>query len=558
MRVRIFLILLAVASSAQAADISGGHRFVTDEGPAVQLRLLSPDAIEVSYTLPAQCTAVPFIKKGQDGQETRANWQALDDCGAAGADQLSRNKGACPVLRFRVPPAISQPGYPAAFPLGQGVYVHLSKYALADSCGKVGYHFSAPGILMDGHSYQGAAVANAAEDTAALLLQAPQAQRDGEPVAWFDPRLSAAAVAQIKAVAEGTVNYLRVALPDARYHPPIMAAVYATRPGGPGIGGDAGDVLRLSLFNWPSAPGPDEQANLRLLVAHEFSHRFQLRDAVDVYPDASLIHEGGGEFLRWMTSVQQGWLTRAQAAADLDQALTNCALYAEQRSWRALTPRFIRANRLQYSCGLAIYTYVLAARQGVGTAMSRINGFYKELGSGGKPDFGKSMECGSSSPCEPRWLNLLLSANGSMDQHWIDLFGATGLATLQQPSQAQRDAMVLRAVVKLMKDNCGGSSGTTETPEGIILDGIKDCKTFSQDAYVTRIEGLPVFGNPATGEAITAACKLRHRIELGLRDGGKLDAPCQQPYVMRQQFYHADIDKVLAALTSARREAEYK
>jgi hypothetical protein len=527
------------------------------QGVDVHVRLLKPDAIEVSYTLPARCTAVPFVKNGPDGKQTRAGWQALDDCGVAGADQLSRGKGACSALRFRVPTATDQPGYPAAFPLGQGAYVHLSNYALADTCGKVSYDLAAPGILMNGRSYQDAAVANAGEDTAALLLQAPQAQRDGEPAAWFDSRLSATAVAQIKLVANGTVNYLRGALPDARYKPPIIAAVYATRPGGPSIGGDASDVLRLSFFNWPSDPGPKEQASLRLLVAHEFSHRFQLRDAVDDYADGRLIHEGGGEFLRWMTSVQQGWLTHAQAAADLDQALTNCSLYADQQSWRALTPRVIRGNRLEYSCGLAVYTYALAARQGAGTAMSRVNSFYRELGSGGKPDFGQSMECGSSPPCAPRWLPLLLGADGSMDRHWAELFNATGLAALQQPTQPQRDAMVLRAMVQLMKDNCAGSSGTAETPEGIILDGIKDCKAFSQDAYVTRIEGLPVFGNPATGEAFMTACTLHHRVELGLRDGGKLDAPCQQSYVMRQQFYQADIDKVLAALMSVE-QGKYK
>ena len=518
------------------------------QGVDVHLRLLKPDAIEVDYTLPPQCAAVSFVKNGPDGAQTRAKWQALDDCGAAGADQLARGKGVCPVLRFRVPTATDLPGYPAAFPLGRGAYVHLSNYALADTCGKVNYHFSAPGILMNGRSYQNVAEANAGEDTAALLLQSPQPQRDGEPVAWFDPRLSDATVAQIKLVASGTINYLSGALPDARYKPPIMAAVYAARAGGPSIGGDASDVLRLTLFNWPADPGPTEEASLRVLVAHEFSHRFQLRDAVDEYADRRLIHEGGGEFLRWMTSIAQGWLTPAQAAADLDQAWSNCSLYVERQSWRGMSPRFIAGNRLEYSCGLAAYTYVLAARQGAGTAMARINNFYKGLGAGGKPDFGRSLECGATVPCEPRWLGPLLGGDGSMAQHWIELFDATGLATPQPPTQAQRDAMVLRAMVKLMMDNCGGSSGTTETPEGIILDGIKGCKTFAKDAYVTRIEGLPVFGDPATGDAIAAACTGRQRIELGLRDGGKLDAPCQQPYLRQTRFYHADIEKVLAAL----------
>ncbi len=83
----------------------------------------------------------------------------------------------------------------------------------------------------------------------------------------------------------------------------MIAAIAASEPGGPNVGGDAGNILRLTLFNWPQAPRPEDKANLTLLVSHEFSHRFQLRDAVDVYPDARLINEGGGEFLRWLTSV---------------------------------------------------------------------------------------------------------------------------------------------------------------------------------------------------------------------------------------------------------------
>jgi hypothetical protein len=35
-------------------------------------------------------------------------------------------------------------------------------------------------------------------------------------------------------------------------------------------------------------------------------------------------------------------------------------------------------------------------------------------------------------------------------------------------------------------------------------------------------------------------------------DGGTLEAPCAQDYVMRPAFYHADIDKLLSALRSAR------
>jgi hypothetical protein len=542
-RAALFLSMLACSGACHGAEVE------------VRLRLLSADALEVAYALPPDCRGLAFLKDGDAGRETRAGWQAEGGGGVAGADRLERRADpsgpAGQVLRFRVPAATRHIGYPAAFPVGQGLYAHLSNYAVDGSCGKVNYRLAAPGIAVGGRAWRDATEAGEGADAAALLLTAPLPDSGGAVPAYFDPRLPAATVAQIRAVADGTVEVLREALPHARFTRPIVAAAYAEGPGGPNIDGDAAGVLRLGLFNWPREQGPDERARLTLLVSHEFSHRFQLRDAVDVYSDARLIHEGGGEFLRWMVSVRKGWLTPAQAAADLDQALADCMLYTEGRSWRALSAREIAAARLAYRCGLPAWVYALAARQGRGAAFERIDGFYRDLGAGGRPDFGQALECGAAPDCRARWLPALLGADGTMEAQWRSLFGETGLAAPAPPTQAQKDAMVLRAVVKLMKDDCRGASSTAETPDGIILDGMKACKTFTRDAYVTTIEGLPVFGDAATGPAMTAACATRHEIVLGLKEGGTLVAPCPEPYRMRAAFYRADIGKLLAALRRA-------
>jgi hypothetical protein len=454
------------------------------------------------------------------------------------------------VLRFRVPAATHQVGYPAAFPMGQGLYAHLSNYAVDTHCGTVQYRLAAPGIAVDRRAWRDSAI-TANNDAGALLLTTPLPAGADVPV-YIDPRLSPGTAARIRTVADGTVAYLRRELPNARFTRPVIGAAYADEPGGPNIGGDASDVLRLALFNWPRAPGPAEDAKLTLLVSHEFSHRFQLRDAVDAYPDARLIHEGGGEFLRWMASVENGWLTPAQAAEDLDGALSDCMLVTEGRSWRSLQPREIGGNRLEYRCGLPAYVYVLAARQGRGKALGRIDAFYRELAAGRRPDVGQAFECGDTPGCRARRLAPLLNADGAMETQWSALLRGTGLARAMPPTQAQKDAMVLRAVVKLMKDDCGGRSGTTPTPDSILLDGMKACKTFTRDVHVTTIEGLPVFGIEETGAAMTAACTARHVVLLGLKDGGTLAAPCAEPYRMRTDFYRADIGKVLAALRRAR------
>jgi hypothetical protein len=520
----------------------------------VQLRLLSPDALEVSYTLPPGCAGLAFLKDGDAGAATRAAWQALDG-GTAGADRLDRpaGQGGASVLRFRVPAATRQVGYSAAFPMGQGLYAHLSNYAVDAHCGAVRYRLAAPGIALDRRAWRDSADTTDGDAGTLLLmtpLQAPLPAGDGVPV-YVDPRLPIATAARIRTLADGTVDYLHRELPSARYTRPVIAAAYAEEPGGPNIGGDASDVLRLALFNWPRAPGPAEDLKLTRLVTHEFGHRFQLRDAVDVYPDARLVHEGGGEFLRWMASVENGWLTPAQAAEDLDSALSDCMLYTEGRSWRSLTRREIAADWLEYRCGLPAYVYVLAARQGRGKALGRIDGFYRELAAGRRPDVAHAFECGDTPGCRARRLAPLLNADGPMDAQWSALLRDTGLAVAMPPTQAQKDAMVLRAVVKLMKDDCGGRSGTTATPDSILLDGMKACRTFTRDVHVTAIEGLPVFGNGATGAAMTAACTARRAVLLGLKDGATLAAPCAEPYRMRTDFYRADIDKVLAALRRA-------
>ncbi|PRC92934.1 hypothetical protein [Solimicrobium silvestre] len=528
-----------IGTAVQAAEVK------------VEINLAAPDGVEVSYTLPDQCKELPFENKSRSDEPIRATWQALDDCGSVTGDVLSRTKNTCSVMRFRVPATSNTPPgyYPSAFPLIGGVYVHTSNYAVSESCGKLSYRFVAPGIAAAGHAYKGSVIADtqATGDASALLMQEP-VESTGGTIAYFDPRLSPVAVEQIKEVADGTVSYLKTVLPDAVFKAPILAAVAASEPGGPNIRGNAGDVLLASFYNWPQQPGPKEREKLTLLVAHEFSHRFQLRDAVDVYTDSRLIHEGGAEFLRWLTSIQKGWLSREEAAAQVDDALTQCILYTNRQDWHGLTPKAIAGNRLEYVCGLPVYVYGLAARQGQGSAFARFNDFYKELRAGKTPDFAHTLECGANAQCQARWFPSLLGAGVPMETQWGKLAQETGFAKAHAPNQSQRDRMVLQSIVKLMRDDCGGRRSTTETPNGVLIDGLSMCKTLRADIDVRQIEDQPVFGGESTLAAMVAACTDRHEVKLGAKNGGSLTVPCGEPYSVRSEFYGIDIDKVLKSL----------
>lgn len=543
MRLLSLCILLGAALTAPALAWAAAE-------VEVHISLAAPGALDVSYALPPGCLRLPFENSNPSYHQIRATWQSQDACGAANGGALTRSGDACR-LRFRVPLSTAKvSGYPGAFPIGEAVYAHTSKYAVTGACGSVSYHFAAPGSIgLQGKIQHAAASIDgpAGADLAVLLQPRDLPPSDGV-IAYYDPALSPAAVAQIRETADGTIAFHRKALPDARFSMPIIAAGLASEPGGPNIGGDAADIMRFTFFNWPREPQPDLQRKMRLLVAHEMSHRFQMRDAVDTYPEARLIHEGGGEFLRWVVSVKKGWLRHAQAGAELDEKLALCMLGTGQRAWGELTRREIAVNLYDYSCGLPAYVYALAARQGAGSALSRINDFYKRLRLGAAPGFEQALECGNNPRCQPRWLPQLLGKTAPMATAWDELLGSTGLARLAAPTQPQLDAMMNGALVQLVKDDCGGDSSTTPTLEGMIVDSLKTCKALRKEAYVTQVEGLPVFGGAQALPAMAAACAARAEVKLGMKNGDTLALPCARPYVARTQFYKVDIERVLASL----------
>ena len=517
----------------------------------VHISMAAPDALELTYDLPAACSRLPFQRDNDGYRAIRATWQSLDPCGTVNGGALVGGGQACRRMRFRV--AVSSDkvvGYPGAFPIGEAIYAHTSKYAVSAACGSVSYRFSSPGSIgVLGGIRQGSATADAATGAdLAVLLMARTMAPSGAGLAYYDPQLSAAAVAQIGATIDGTIDFYRKALPDARFRMPIVAAGLARAPGGPNVGGDAADIMRFTFFNWPAHPQPPERRMMTKLVVHEVSHRFQLRDAVDAYPDARLIHEGGGEFLRWMVSIKKGWLTPAQAASELDDKLAECMIGVGPRNWGELSRGEIASNYYDYACGLPAYVYALAARQGKGTALGRINDFYRELGLGKAPPFDRALECGSNAGCEPRWLAQLLGKSMPMTAAWDDLLRSTGLAKPAAPGPAQQDAMMKRALVQLVKDDCGGASSTTATADGMIIDSMASCKTLRAEAYVTQVERSALFGNQRALSLMGTACTQRAQVTLGLKNGDTLIMPCQRPYVARAQFYQVDIARVLASL----------
>jgi len=516
------------------------------ENVRVTVRLSTPDALEVSYELPADCTHLPFVKNGRGAAEIRSRWQEIDDCGQADGNALTRGAKSCKALSFRIPATTRKiSGYPGSYPTGEGIYAHMSNYAVGEACGKISYRFAAPGSILTGLTrHEDTAPASA--DVAAVLFPA-RLPKPGASLDYYDPALPAATVAQMRDRAECTAAWLHQRMPRTPARRPIIAATIATEPGDPNIAGNAGDLVHMALINWPADPSPELSRRATKLVAHEVSHGFQMRDAVDIYRDSRLIHEGGGELLRWMVSLHLGWLTPQDAAAELDSALADCMLVTDDRSWRDLSPAEIGGNHLEYECGLPAYVYAMAARQGKGDAVARLDDFYHQLRKGGKPDFAQAIECGSKA-CEPKLLTAILDGNGPMRAQWAKVFDETGLARPVAPTQRQTDAMMYRALSKLMKEDCQGKQSTTPTRLSVLMDSYPVCATLKQDVEVMQVEGLPIFGGTEALPAMSRACAARHEVLLGLKDGTALAMPCRTPYNASARMYAADIGKIMRAL----------
>jgi len=516
------------------------------ENVRVTVRLSTPEALEVSYELPADCPELPFVKNGRGAAEIRSRWQAIDDCGQAGGEALSRNAKSCKVLAFRVPATSNKiTGYPGSYPTGEGIYAHMSNYAVGETCGKVSYRFAAPGSILTGLArHEGTALSSS--DAAAMLFPA-RLPKAGTSLDYYDPALPAATVAQMRDRAERTAAWLHKRMPGTPLRRPIIAATMAKEPGDPNIAGNAGELVHMALINWPAEPSPELSRLANKLVAHEVSHGFQMRDAVDIYRDSRLIHEGGGEFLRWMASLHLGWLTPRDAAAELDSALASCMLVADDRSWHDLSASEIGGNRLEYECGLTAYVYAMAARQGKGDALARVDDFYRMVRAGAKPDFAQAIECGRQA-CKPKVLTEVLDGSGPMREQWAKVLDETGLARPVAPTQRQTDAMMYRALGKLMKEDCQGKQSTTPTRASVLMDSYPVCATLSKDVEVVQVEGLPVFGGMEALPAMSQACAARHEVALGLKDGTTLDMPCRTPYNASARMYAADIGKIMRAL----------
>ena len=535
-------------STCLLAGLMSPHAGAADV--TVHLQLTAANALDVSYHVPKTCTTLTFLNHEtlpQFGKEIRAAWQALDDCASVNGETITKTNQTCSNLRFRVPASkkVFDRVSPGSFPVGEGLFVNTTNYAVGDQCGKVAYHFSAAGsIAFKGQLFQKEATYQEpdAQYMPLLLLQKQIAIKNGA-ISYFDPALAEENRLLLQNSAEQAIDFYRRALPDLHFRTPILAATAVNDGGYFSYWGDAGDVMRLALYNWPSPATPEADARLRKFVWHEFAHRFQPSSTIVKLGRDPFIVEGGADYLRWVGGIKNKQLGVKEAEQEINTALSNCISKTGDSSWKSLPETLTHRGSFPYECGLALHVMGLAARQNNSDALQQMNDYYLALDKGESIEFAQAIECGKDKDCTPSWLPKLLG-DQPLKATWSAFFVETQLAKVSGPNREQIADLQRQAFASLMQTDCMGNISFRRNPHDFSIEAIPACKVLREGMQINEIENLPLFTDILVVDEMNRACETRGKVSLGLVNGEKIFVACKTPFAL-PTYYAVDMPRLL-------------
>jgi hypothetical protein len=556
------LIAGLACSTAQSAD-SPPVLNLPDSKVVVELKLVAPNQLTVSYSLPPSCQALPLRSPYGAAQlaELRSSWRATETCGKQIDGQIVRSDSACKQVTFNLTPTptVMDRVYPPVFPIaGLGVYTHTGIFAPTDACGPITWRFSAPGgdIVFNGKPRGGNVLVDVADSeriaySGVYLSDAPiplnftSALSPDLPM-WVREGLQEA----IKSVA---LSY-REEFSALELVPPFVIASAVQNGGAPNDQADVskGGIMRFASFNPPAQPARADLINLRGIVAHEFAHKLQPEALNQQSGDSgNLIHEGGAEYLRWTAMIRLGWLSQAEAAEQLSQALNNCLASIGAQPWQNVEER--QYGKLPYDCGLAIHVLILATRQPPARHLSAdelLESYYRQ--SADVPaGFAAVLECADAKDCTPRWTPRLISTKANFSSQIDALINSAHLAASvsdspPKPLQAQIASI---ALMRLLEVDCSDSHGFYSRDNGFEIAMSPACKTFRDGMRVTQMNGVSITTDPLhAARSAISACRSRHHTTVGLSDGTTLPLACKAIPKAAAHFYKLNIERVLALL----------
>ncbi|MBV8657697.1 MAG: hypothetical protein JO142_07740 [Burkholderiales bacterium] len=525
-----------------------------DSRVLVHLQLDKPDVLTVSYRLPPSCRDLAFINDGirpASADELRRDWQPADDCARVDGQGLHLTKDACSTARFLVPVQFRfiDRVYPWAQPIGGGVYAHTQSYAVKPDCGPVDWRFSTlhGTLVINGKRSESDTrlTADTPDIESMPVLLFDHQEDGGKPLIHIDPALPNVMATAVMRSA-GDVEQLYSDKMQAS-HLPTHSMVVARAPHGMGWWGDAANRTTLRLMVQADA-SPGNIDLLKGFIAHELAHFLQPRDIANVgRENQALILEGGAEYLRWYAQASLGWKTAADSALDLQRAFNACALATQQHSW-ADTPN--RGwGKIPYDCGLAFHAIALADRQTSEAPISLLDNYYHQGRGGTATDFATALECGSYTPCTPRWLPRLLNGKELVTAIFDDFARHTGLLLQSDvPDPATAESLARSVFANLMKQDCQGEVSTWADPGVVRIGSVKHCKALREGMRIDQVDGLALISDPNALSLIEKHCTDQGNVTVALQGGGSVALACSSNAVPHLHFYSAVQDALIAAL----------
>ena len=166
-------------------------------------------------------------------------------------------------------------------------------------------------------------------------------------------------------------------------------------------------------------------------------------------------------------------------------------------------------------------------------------------------DFAHALECGTHTPCTPRWLPRLLNGTEPVTTIFDDFARRTGLLRLSDVSDPATTESQARAVfANLMKQDCHGEVSTWADPGVIRIGAVKHCKALREGMRIDQMDGLALIGDPQALQHIEQHCTDQGSVTLALQGGGSVALACPPDAVPHLHFYVAVQDALLTALDS--------
>lgn len=528
----------------------------------VELALLRSHSLQLTYRLPTTCRELPLRSpySVEQMKEMRKSWKPTNGCGYEKDGNIFLTDSQCDRISFEVPVAATMADrvYPPAFPVSTlGVYVHTGVYSPTNACGAITWQLRSEGgnVVYAGES-RGETVSVPETDSDASYMAAYLSESPLPPgeKAVLSPELPNWVRSNLTEATRAVENGYRARFRGLAYPAPFVVATSVSTQGSPRQQAEvaAGNMIRYTFFNYSNEPAPQNLANLRGTIAHEYGHKLQpetLRKASG--ESDNLIHEGGAEYLRWSSMIDLGWFSAADAEKDLDTALNTCLAIIGDQPWKQVEDRAY--GEAPYACGLALHVLLLASRSNWQEvkADKALESLYR-LDGNLSSNFAQALECGESAHCRAQWLPALLSNNVGFASELDKLIRSSGLAKLRltKPSMPLQQKVAVAAMMHLMAGDCHGTSGFYLRDQGFEVGMSPSCKAFNEGMMLTHANGASLTTEPLkAARGLVAQCAARHSATVGLSDGSSFEVQCRSLAAVAPYFYQLDVRKILKRLS---------